>query len=375
MIGDENREHDARDGARSDQIPGMPVPSRWQIPTWYRRIGLASWFFIGTVAAVALLCGLVAATSEIMAPLVMGAFLAIVFYPVVDWLEARRLARGSAALVVLVGLVVLLGVVAWVCASALAEQGDELSASIDNAVIKIRDWLDGTPIPEDVADQVRSTTSDLGPSLVDGLAGRAIDVIDSAFGLITGMILGTIVLYYLMKDGPRMAGDWIGRQQPDSQPLLTRIGDRTVANVQSYIQGRTAMAVVNGAGLGLAALVLGVPAAGAIAVVNFIGSYVPYLGAFIGGAFAVILALGGGGVTEALLMLAITLVVNLLLENLLEPALIGDTMNIHPLLILLATSLGGMVAGMIGLILGAPVLAIAMDIQRELKSAGFFEQD
>ncbi|MDH3731544.1 MAG: AI-2E family transporter, partial [Acidimicrobiia bacterium] len=70
-----------------------------------------------------------------------------------------------------------------------------------------------------------------------------------------------------------------------------------------------------------------------------------------------------------------TLVVNLLLENLLEPMLLGGSLDLHPLLILLATSLGGIVAGLIGLILAAPALAIAMDIKRELKAAGFFDND
>ena len=133
------------------------------------------------------------------------------------------------------------------------------------------------------------------------------------------------------------------------------------------------MALVNGAAIGVAALVLGVPAAGAIGVVNFFGSYVPYLGAFIGGAFAVLMALGEGGIGLALVILGITLAVNIVLENVLEPKLLGGSLDLHPLLVLLATSLGGLIAGMIGLILAAPALAIALDIKSELKVAGFFD--
>jgi len=106
-----------------------------------------------------------------------------------------------------------------------------------------------------------------------------------------------------------------------------------------------------------------------------IGAYIPYLGAFIGGAFAVLMGLGEGGIGLALIMLGISLAVNLLLENLLEPVLLGDSLDMHPLLVLLATTLGGLVAGMVGLILAAPVTAIAIDIHRELKAAGFFDDD
>ena len=72
-------------------------------------------------------------------------------------------------------------------------------------------------------------------------------------------------------------------------------------------------------------------------------------------------------------MLAITPAVNLLLENLLEPMLLGGSLDLHPLLILLATSLGGIVASIIGLILAAPALVIAIDINAELRAAGFFD--
>jgi predicted PurR-regulated permease PerM len=67
--------------------------------------------------------------------------------------------------------------------------------------------------------------------------------------------------------------------------------------------------------------------------------------------------------------------VNLVLENFLEPVLLGSSLNLHPLTILLATSLGGILAGLIGLILAAPVVAIASSIKRELRSTGFFDSD
>ena len=68
----------------SDTQPESRSGSLWRIPDWYRRVGLMSWYFIGFAAAVALVAVIIAATSEIVAPLVLGAFMAIVFFPVVD---------------------------------------------------------------------------------------------------------------------------------------------------------------------------------------------------------------------------------------------------------------------------------------------------
>lgn len=355
---------------------GTSTTGRWRIPGWYRRVGLVSWLFLGIVAAIALLAVLVAATSEITAPLILGTFLAVVFAPAVTWLTARGLSRGIAAMAVLVGLVVAIAAVTWVAVAALVDQSAVLTSNLDQAMDDIRRWLSDTPISEDVADQIREVTGDAGPALTHGLGDTVVTVVDSAFGLVAGLVLGTIVLYYLLKDGAELATKGYEREQDaDRRELAERIGDRTTSNLRNYFRGRTAMAVVNGVSIGLAAALLGVPAAGAIAVVNFIGAYIPYLGAFVGGAFAVLMALGEGGVSLALIILGITLAVNILLENMLEPVLLGDSLNIHPLLILLATALGGMIAGMIGLILAAPALAIALDIKRELKKAGFFDED
>ena len=125
----------------------------------------------------------------------------------------------------------------------------------------------------------------------------------------------------------------------------------------------------------MACSLLGVPGALAIGVVNVIGAYIPYIGAFIGGAFAVLMALGGGGIGVALAAFALVMFAQLVIENLLEPKLLGSSLSLSPLTILLATTLGGLVAGMIGLILAAPALAIGLDVYHELKAIGFFDDD
>ena len=89
----------------------------------------------------------------------------------------------------------------------------------------------------------------------------------------------------------------------------------------------------------------------------------------------VLMALGEGGIGLALAAFALVMLAQLVLENLLEPKLLGSSLNLHPLTILLATTLGGMVAGMIGLILAAPVVAIGVDLKRELTAVGFFDDD
>ena len=113
--------------------------------------------------------------------------------------------------------------------------------------------------------------------------------------------------------------------------------------------------------IGIAALLLGLPLVFTIVVVNFIGGYIPYIGAFLGGGLAVIVALGDGGLGKAAIMLVMVLAANLLLENFVEPKVMGHTLDIHPLVVLVVTALGGLLGGIVGLILAVPATVIAAD--------------
>jgi putative heme transporter len=126
----------------------------------------------------------------------------------------------------------------------------------------------------------------------------------------------------------------------------------------------------------LGALILGVPLVGTIAVVTFLAAYIPYLGAWSAGAFAVLIALGGAGTDAAIGMAVIQLLANGLLQQLVQPIAYGAALGIHPLAVLVVTIAGGALFGAVGLILAAPltsaVTRIAADLARarEEESAG-----
>ena len=361
------------DQAVSDTLPATMQRVQFSVPGWLRRIGTVSWFFIGTVIALGVLVALIAATRDITAPLALGVLLAIVFVPVVNWLEGHHIGRAAGSALVLVGLVVVIGGSAFITADALADQSDVLSESLEQAVVEIKSWSDDLPISERAVEEVDSATRDAAPVVRDGLASSVARFVDSAAALVAGLVLGTMVLYYMLKDGPKLTRGFVSRRRdPAAHAAAQRVVDRSIQDVQRYFAGKTALALVNGFSIAIGMYLFGVPGALAIGVVNFVGAYIPYIGAFIGGAFAVLMALGEGGIVLALTAFVIVMVAQVVLENLLEPKLLGSSLDLHPLAILLATALGGMVAGMIGLILAAPVLAIGLDLFRELKAVGFF---
>jgi predicted PurR-regulated permease PerM len=118
--------------------------------------------------------------------------------------------------------------------------------------------------------------------------------------------------------------------------------------------------------VGVGAYLLDVPLAGTIAVVVFVTAYVPFIGAFVSGAFAVMLALGSQGTSTALIMLVIVILANGLLQNIVQPIAFGATLDLNPLVVLIVTIGFGAIFGMIGMVLAAPLTSAALHISREL---------
>jgi predicted PurR-regulated permease PerM len=131
----------------------------------------------------------------------------------------------------------------------------------------------------------------------------------------------------------------------------------------------TIVAAFNGVVVGLGAVILGVPLAGTIGVVTFVTAYIPFIGAFVAGGFAVVIALGANGTTTALIMLLIVLLANGLLQNIVQPFAMGAALDLNPLVVLVATIGAGCIFGTLGLILAAPLLSAAVHITKDLGRA------
>jgi putative heme transporter len=150
------------------------------------------------------------------------------------------------------------------------------------------------------------------------------------------------------------------------QPIAYTITGSVIKSLRGYFRGVTLVAAFNGVVVGLAALVLDVPLAGTIAVVTFVTAYIPYLGAVVAGAFAVLIALGAKGTGVAIAMLVIVLLANGLLQNLVQPFAMGSALDLNPLVVLIVTIGGGCLFGMLGLVLAAPLTSAAVRIAKEL---------
>ena len=338
------------------------------------RLGVFAWSFVGIVIAIVIVVTALAAVSEIVLPLTFAAVLAICFRPLAVMLERTGLKPSLAAGIVVLGLLGLMILVIVATVRGVVDQADQISASADAAMDTIAEQFETTGVDMDALDATRAAVEDAEPMLTTGALSGLVSGIGSIAALVGGIILGTLIMYYLLKDGAALRRSLVHQVSPSSRDAVDDFIGEACGILRDYGRGRTIMSAIVSVVIGAAALLLGLPLVLTIVVVNFVGGYIPYVGAFLGGGLTVIVALGNGGFPQAAIMLVVVLASNLALENFIEPKVMGRTLDIHPLTVLVVTALGGIVGGIVGLILAVPATVIAGNALARLRSRGVLQR-
>jgi putative heme transporter len=337
-------------------------------PRWLRDLGVASWLLVGVAALLVGLTWVLGLTSTITEPVLAGLVVATVASPGVSWLERRRVPRAAGAAVVLLGLIALGAVVVLLVVGGISAQSDTIAAEANAAADKFENWLGDLGVDQSGAsassDNLRSSVPDIISTFVKGVAAGISGL--TSLGFFLSFLAFSV--FILLKDGPALRG-WIDSHLGVPRGVAQTITQNVVSSVRRYFLGTTIVAAFNATVVGLGALLLDVPLAGTIAVVTLVTAYIPFVGAVVSGAFAVVLALGANGTSTALIMLVIVLLANGLLQNVVQPIAMGATLQMNPLLILVVTISAGAFFGMTGMVLAAPLTAAAIHISGDLARA------
>lgn len=334
-------------------------------PRWLRDLGLLSWLLVGALLVLGAGVWLLALTATITVPVILGCVIGSVAAPLVRGLERRGVGRGlGAALVLLLVVAIGLGIVLLVL-GGLTTQSASISKALNGALDEVESWLTSLGIKEGtVKADLQKSIPDAGGALVSGIVG-GIKQLTSVAMLVTFAAFST---FFVLKDGPVMRA-WINRHMGVPEPVAAIATRDTIRALRQYFLGVTIVAAFNGVLVGVGALVLGVPLAGTIAVVTFVAAYVPFIGAWVAGIFAVALALAGAGSSTAAAMAIIVLLANGALQQVVQPIAFGATLSLNPLVVLIATIGGGCLFGMVGLILTAPLTSAAVAISHDIAAA------
>ena len=336
-------------------------------PEWLRNLGVASWLVIGVIVLGVAALAILALTKVIVMPLIAAGVIAAVASPLVAWLEHRRVPRLVGTVMLLVAIVLLGALVIYIVIAGITSQGSELEGHLDDAKNTVSGWLTDLGVDSGSAENAKkdasSSASDSVSALLEGVGAGIAKLSSLAFFL----ALTVLCLLFMLTDGPHIRA-WGERHMGIPAATAHTITERMLEALRGYFLGVTIVAAFNGVVVGIGALILGVPLAGTIAVITFFAAYVPYLGAWTAGAFAVLIALGGAGTDAAIGMAVVQLLANGLLQQMVQPFAMGAALGIHPLAVLIVTIGGGALFGAAGLILAAPVTAAIVKLSADLRA-------
>jgi len=337
-------------------------------PPWLRDAGLVAWLLVGIVLVIVGLVWLLALTSTIVIPVITATLIASVTAPLVGWLRRRGVPRGAGAALMLLAIVALGAVLGVLVLAGITSQASHITSELSAATDKLANGLQDVGVSASSAQNAQqdatSSVTSLGKVFLNGLA-KGINEFASLAAFLAFTVLS---LFFLLKDGPTLRA-WVERHSgvpPAAAHIIT--GDMMGA-LRGYFAGVTVVAAFSAVIVGVGALIIGVPLAGTIAVVTFLGGYIPYIGAWTAGAFAVLIALGGSGTDAAIAMAIVALLANGVLQQLIQPLAMGAALGIHPLAVLILTIGGGALFGMIGLVLAAPLASAIVRIVADLAHA------
>lgn len=350
---------------QADRTPRPSLRDSLGTPRWLRDLGRSSWLLVGLLLVVVGLIWLLAETYTIVGPMVCALIVSVVAMPLVTFLD-RHMPRALAAALVLLAVAALAVFVVVIVVAGITGQSAELSAQAASGVDKLQSWLTNAGVDSSSAAGTAATVKKAAPDLISTLVHGIISGIRGLASVLFGLSFAALGTFFLLKDGPGMRR-WVDGHLGLPEPVARVITGSVITSLRGYFRGVTLVAAFNGVVVGLAALILDVPLAGTIAVVTFVTAYVPYIGAFVAGAFAVLLALGGQGTGVAIAMLVVVLLANGLLQNLVQPFAMGSALDLNPLVVLVVTIGAGCLFGMLGLVLAAPLVSASVRIAKALR--------
>lgn len=347
----------------------------------FRLAAAWSWRSIVVVVALGGLFWLMSTISLVLLPALVALLLAALLSPIHSFLVRRGWPAALSAGVVFIGFLVLVtGTIALVGQQIVVGFG-ELSGQVVAGFATISDWLNSNPFGLDSSiisgyideglEQGITYLEENASNLVGGAAGA----VSSVGTFATGLLLTLFTAFFFLYDGRRMF-TWAVRLMP--KPARARTEGAALRGWQTlvqYVRVQIIVAGVDAIGIGIGALVLGIPLAIPLTVLVFLASFIPIVGAVATGIIAVIVALVSQGFGSALIMLAVVLVVQQIEGNVLQPFIMGKAVSVHPLAVVLAVAAGAFLFGIAGALFAVPVIAVANTVVRFLAGDDVFADE
>ncbi|HLV03496.1 AI-2E family transporter [uncultured Georgenia sp.] len=339
------------------------APDDAAVVTWGRR----AWTAIGVILLAVGLVYVASQVSLVLTPFVLALFPAALLDPVAARLRATRIPDAVVALLILLVLFAVVVAAGAFIGAALVDQVPQIVDAVVAGLDRLETSVDWSVLPGDVGG-LRDLVTGAGAALTSGAAlSRGLLAAEAVGSFVTGLVLMVVVLFFFLKDGRRIWQAFLDLVPSRYQARVDAMAAQSFWTLGAFFRAQLLVALVDAVFIGLGLLLLRVPLVLPLSVLVFVGGLFPIVGAFLSGTVAVAVALADRGPVVALAVLGVVVLVQQLEGNVLEPYIQARIISLHPLVIILAVTTGGILMGILGAFLAVPVAAVVARLLDHLR--------
>lgn len=302
--------------------------------------------------------------GDVLLPFVLGGAIAYVLDPIADRLERIGLNRIMSVAVIALLATIVFVVLVLLIIPTLVQQTAALIDAAPGYIATIQTWLtDRFPELVDADSTIRKQLTAIG-EMVQSKGGELFNgVLTSALSLLNLVILVVVVpvvAFYLLLDWDNMVAKVDDLLPRDHAPVIRQIANDIDKTLASFIRGQGTVCLLLGIYYALGLMLVGLNFGLVVGFIAGLITFIPYVGALVGGALAVGLALFQfwGDWTWIAAVGGIFAVGQFLEGNILTPKLVGGSVGLHPVWLLFALSVFGTLFGFVGMLVAVPIAAM-----------------
>ncbi len=340
------------------------------VPTWLRTSAGWSWRILLLVAAVGLVFYATAQVQIVFIAVFLALVISSVLNPVTDW-YAKIMPRGLATGLALLSAFLVLGGLLTYVVTSVAGQWESLAGQFNTGIEKIFDFLEHGPLPVTITSDDVDTWIENGRKWITehggDIASQAAASAGSVFEAFAVLALAIFCTVFFLARGKDMWTWFLNQLPARSRETWTLAGGAGWYTFSGYARGTVIIALADGILAAIVLVVLGVPLAAPLAVLVFIGAFIPLIGAPAAMVIAMVVALAANGIVNAALVGIFIALIGQFEGHILQPLVMGKQVSLHPVVVALAVTSGTFIAGILGAVVSVPLVAVAWAVFSKLR--------
>ncbi len=358
-------------GGLADPPPQPPnaIPELRRVPSWLATAAAWSWRLLLLALALYLIARVLGIIYIVVVPCIAALLLTAILEPLTSRLRRAGLPNMAATWITLLIAFIVVGGLVTLVANRVSADYPTLVSEAKRTTAQVQSWLAGPPFHvknTNVEKYLNNIPNYISThrSVVEGTVVTGGKIASEFFG---GLVLMLFVTFFLLKDGERIWGWFLGALRTPTARRVDRAGHASWLVLVYYMRGTVVVAAIHAIVIGLVLWFMGVPLAVPLGVLVFLAAFVPLIGLLIAGALAILVTLATQGWLDAVILLGILIVEDQLEAHLLQPQVVGKMIRLHPLAVILSLAVGGVLAGIPGAVVAVPIVAVVTRALPELR--------